>query len=110
MEAEKLRMNVEDTCKKRANAAASDANKLLTDARNEAGKMMLEANTKYRKIVGDAEERSRKMIFEADAKVATAEQDYNAQLKKAALHRKNMLHLLETQVELLKNFDKQDEE
>ena len=110
MEAEKLRMNVEDTCKKRANAAASDANKLLTDARNEAGKMMLEANTKYRKIVGDAEERSRKMIFEADAKVATAEQEYNAQLKKAALHRKNMLHLLETQVELLKNFDKQDEE
>ncbi|WP_455266349.1 DivIVA domain-containing protein [Phascolarctobacterium sp.] len=110
MEAEKLRMNVEDTCKKRANAAASDANKLLTDARNEAGKMMLEANTKYRKIVGDAEERSRKMIFEADAKVATAEQEYNAQLKKAALHRKNMLHLLETQVELLKNFNKQDEE
>lgn len=110
MEAEKLRLNVEDTCKKRANAAASEASKLLADARSEAGKLMLEANTKYRKIVGDAEERSRKIIFEADAKVATAEQDYNAQVRKAALHRKNMLHLLETQVELLKNFDKQDEE
>lgn len=31
-----------------------------------------------------------------------AEQAYNEQVKKAALHRKNMLHLLETQVELLK--------
>lgn len=110
MDAEKMRVNIEDTCKKRANAAASEANKLLTDARNEAGKMMLEANTKYRKIVGDAEERSRKIIFEADAKVATAEQEYAAQVKKAELHRKNMLHLLETQAELLRNFGKHDEE
>jgi hypothetical protein len=31
-------------------------------------------------------------------------------VKKAALHRKNMLHLLETQVELLKNFAAQGEE
>ena len=109
-EAEKLRLSTEDTCKKRANAAASEAGKLLENARNEAGNMMLEANTKYRKIVGDAEERSRKIIFEADAKAAQAEQAYNEQVKKALLHRKNMLHLLETQVELLKNFGKQDEE
>ncbi len=110
VDAEKLRLTTEDTCKKRANAAASEANKLLEDARSESGKMMLEANTKYRKIVGDAEERSRKIIFEADAKVSAAEQAYNAQIKKAALHRKNMLHMLETQVELLQNFGKQEEE
>ena len=31
-------------------------------------------------------------------------------VKKAALHRKNMLHLLETQVELLKNYASHNEE
>ena len=108
-DAEKLRLTTEDTCKKRANAAASEANKLLDSARSEAGKMMLEANTKYRKLVGDAEERSRKIIFDADTKAAQAEQAYNEQVKKATLHRKNMLHLLETQVELLKNFGAQEE-
>ena len=108
--AEKLRVTTEDVCKKRANSAASEANKLLEDARSEAGKMMLDANTKYRKLVGDAEERSRKIIFEADAKAAMAEQAYNEQVKKAALHRKNMLHLLETQVELLKNYASHNEE
>ena len=108
--AEKLRSSAEDVCKKRANSAASEANKLLEDARSEAGRMMLDANTKYRKLVGDAEERSRKIIFEADAKAAMAEQAYNEQVKKAALHRKNMLHLLETQVELLKNYASHNEE
>ena len=108
--AEKLRITTEDVCKKRANSAASEANKLLEDARSEAGRMMLDANTKYRKLVGDAEERSRKIIFEADAKAAMAEQAYNEQVKKAALHRKNMLHLLETQVELLKNYASHNEE
>ena len=108
--AEKLRSSAEDVCKKRANSAASEASKLLEDARSEAGRMMLDANTKYRKLVGDAEERSRKIIFEADAKAAMAEQAYNEQVKKAALHRKNMLHLLETQVELLKNYASHNEE
>ena len=108
--ADKLRITTEDVCKKRANSAASEANKLLEDARSEAGRMMLDANTKYRKLVGDAEERSRKIIFEADAKAAMAEQAYNEQVKKAALHRKNMLHLLETQVELLKNYASHNEE
>ncbi len=106
----RLRVSTEDICKKRANSATSEANKLLEDARSEAGRMMLEANTKYRQLVGDAEERSRKIIFEADAKAAMAEQAYNEQVKKATLHRKNMLHLLETQVELLKNFAAQGEE
>ena len=110
VDAEKLRVTTEDVCKKRANSAASEANKLLEDARSEAGRMMLDANTKYRKLVGDAEERSRKIIFEADAKAAMAEQAYNEQVKKAALHRKNMLHLLETQVELLKNYASHNEE
>lgn len=110
VDAEKLRISTEDICKKRANTAASEANQLLENARSEAGRIMLEANTKYRKLVGDAEERSRKIIFEADAKASMAEQTYNEQVKKATLHRKNMLHLLETQVELLKNFDKQDAE
>ena len=109
-ECNKLRITTEDVCKKRANSAASEANKLLEDARSEAGRMMLDANTKYRKLVGDAEERSRKIIFEADAKAAMAEQAYNEQVKKAALHRKNMLHLLETQVELLKNYASHNEE
>jgi len=108
--ADKLRITTEDVCKKRANSAASEASKLLEDARSEAGRMMLDANTKYRKLVGDAEERSRKIIFEADAKAAMAEQAYNEQVKKAALHRKNMLHLLETQVELLKNYASHNEE
>lgn len=110
VDADKLRITTEDVCKKRANSAASEANKLLEDARSEAGRMMLDANTKYRKLVGDAEERSRKIIFEADAKAAMAEQAYNEQVKKAALHRKNMLHLLETQVELLKNYASHNEE
>ena len=40
----------------------------------------------------------------------TADEVKNASEKKAALHRKNMLHLLETQVELLKNYASHNEE
>lgn len=109
LQAEKLRLTTDDLCKKQAHTAAQEANKLLEHARSEAGRLMLEANTSYRKIVGDAEERSRKIIFEADAKAAAAEQTYNEQVKKADLHRRNMLHLLETQLELLQNFNKQGE-
>ncbi len=109
-ETDKLRISVEDTCKKRANAAATEANKLLENARNEANRLMLEANTKYRQIVGDAEERSRKLIFDAESKAAVAEQNYDNQMKKSMLHCKNMTHMLETQLELLKNFTKQEEE
>lgn len=108
--AQKLQDDTNSYCRDRSESASSEANKLLETARSEAGKMMLEANTKYRQLVGDAEERSRKIIFEADARVTMAEQAYNEQVKKAALHRKNMLHLLETQVELLKNFAAQGEE
>ena len=107
-ECNKLREEAKSYAEKLRSTA--EANKLLEDARSEAGRMMLDANTKYRKLVGDAEERSRKIIFEADAKAAMAEQAYNEQVKKAALHRKNMLHLLETQVELLKNYASHNEE
>ena len=110
MEADKLRLSTEDMCKKRANSAAADANKLLDDARSEAGKMMLEANTKYRQIVGDAEEKSRKIIFDAESRASVAQQSYENQVKKSLLHCKNMQHLLETQLELVKNFTKQAEE
>lgn len=106
----KLKLTTDDTCKKQANAASAEANKLLENARNEAAKMMLEANTNYRKIVGDAEERSRNLIFAADAKAAQAESSYMSIVKKTALHRKNMRHLLENQLELLKNFEKQEAE
>ncbi len=108
-ETDKLRLTTEDVCKKRANSAAAEANKLLENARSEAGRIMLEANTKYRKLVGDAEERSRKIIFEAEARAALAQQTYDEQVKKSLLHRKHMRHLLETQMELLKNFDNQGE-
>ena len=110
IEADKLRLSTEDMCKKRANSAAADANKLLDDARSEAGKMMLEANTKYRQIVGDAEEKSRKIIFDAESRASVAQQSYENQVKKSLLHCKNMQHLLETQLELVKNFTKQAEE
>ena len=97
-------------CKKRGNTAAAEANKLLDDARSEAGRMMLEANTKYRQIVGDAEEKSRKIIFDAESRASVAQQSYENQVKKSLLHCKNMQHLLETQLELVKNFTKQAEE
>ncbi len=100
---------MEDACKKRANSATAESNKLLDSARSEAGKIMLEANTKYRNLVGDAEERSRKIIFEAESRAAVAKQSYEEQVKKAMLHRKHVQHLLETQLELLKNFSEQEE-
>ncbi len=107
IEIEKLKVANEDACKKRANSAAAEAAKLLEQARNEAGRMTVEANSNYRKIVGDAEERSRKIIFEAEAKASMAKSVYEDQVKKAMVHRKHMQHLLETQLELLKNFDEQ---
>ena len=97
-------------CKKRGNTAVAEANKLLDDARSEAGKMILEANTKYRQIVGDAEEKSRKIIFDAESRASVAQQNYENQVKKSLLYCKNMQHLLETQLELVKNFTKQSEE
>lgn len=109
-ETDKLRLITEDTCKKRSNSAAADANTLLENARSEAGKMMLEANTKYRKIVGDAEEKSRKIIFDAESRASLAQQNYENQMKKSLLHCKNMRHMLETQLELVNNFTKQTEE
>ncbi len=109
VETDKLRSAVEDTCKKRANSAAAEANKLLEDARSEAGKIMLDANTKYRKLVGDAEERCRKLIFDAEARTAAAQQKYDEQVKKSLLHRRQMQHLLETQLELVKNFVNHEE-
>ena len=110
VEVEKLRLSNDDMCKRRANSAAAEANKLLEDARSEAGKVMLEANTKYRKLVGDAEERTRKMVYDAEARVAMAQSTYDDQVKKAMIHRKHMQHLLETQLDLIKNFGKQEEE
>ena len=105
--AAKLRNANEDACKKRANSASAEAGKLLETARNEANRMSVEASSNYRKIVGDAEERSRKIIFEAESRAAMAQSAYDDQVKKALVHRKHMQHLLETQLELLKNFEEQ---
>lgn len=110
VEAEKLKLATDDMCKRRSNSATAEANKLLDEARAESGKVMLEANTKYRKLVGDAEERTRKMVFDAEARVAMAQSAYDDQVKKAMVHRKHMQHLLETQLELVRNFGKQEEE
>lgn len=109
-EVEKLKASTEDICKKRMDSATLESNQLLEKTRKEVGNMMLEANTNYRKIVGDAEERSRKLIFAAETKASAAESVYNEQLKKSRLFQKNMNHLLETQLELVKNFSKQIEE
>ena len=79
----------------------------METARNEANRMSVEASSNYRKIVGDAEERSRKIIFEAESRAAMAQSAYDDQVKKALVHRKHMQHLLETQLELLKNFEEQ---
>lgn len=107
IEIEKLRVANEDACKKRANSASAEAGKLLETARNEANRMSVEASSNYRKIVGDAEERSRKIIFEAESRAAMAQNAYDDQVKKALVHRRHMQHLLETQLELLKNFEEQ---
>lgn len=109
-EAEKLKASTEEVCKKRMDSATSESNQLLQKTRKEVGDMLLEANTSYRKIVGDAEERSRKLVFAAETKAAEAEAAYNDQLKKSKLFKKNMVHLLETQLELVKNFAEQNEE
>ncbi len=107
MEVAKLKVTTEDVCKKRTNSATEEANKMLETARAESSKMMLEANTNYRKIVGDAEERSRKIIFDAEAKASLAENAYNNQVRKALVHRNHVKHLLQTQLELLENFNDQ---
>ncbi len=109
-EAEKLKATTEDICKKRMDSATAESNQLLQKTRKEVGDMLLEANTSYRKIVGDAEERSRKLVFTAETKATAAEGAYNDQIKKSKLFQKNMIHLLETQLELVKNFAKQNEE
>jgi DivIVA domain-containing protein len=105
MEAAKLKVSTEDTCKRRTNTAEAEAAKTLETARTEANKMMMEANVNYRKIVGDAEERCRKIIFDAESRASLAENAYNNQVKKAMVHRKHMMHLLKTQMELLENFE-----
>jgi len=105
---EKMRLNMEDLCKKRGDTAINEANTLLDNARNEANRMMLEANTKYRSLVADAEERSRKLIFEAESRASQAEASYNEQMRKANMQKKSMMQILENQMELLKNFGKEE--
>ena len=105
---EKMRMNMEETVKSRGEHAQMEANTLLENARNEVARMMLEANAQYRNIVADAEERSRKLIFDAESKVSKAEQSYNEQMRRAGLQKKSMLQILENQMELLKNFGKEE--
>ncbi len=102
-----LKITTQDECQKRTHDAAAQAAETLENARAEANKIILEANTDYRKIVGDAEERSRKIIFDAESRASMAQAVYEDQVKKAMVHRRHMLNLLETQLELVKNFDDQ---
>ncbi len=110
MEIEKLRVVADDSTKKRLNSATAEANKILEDARKEANQLMLDANTKYRKLVGDTEERCRKLVFDAEARAYKAQSEYDSIKQKSAQHRKSMAQLLESQLEILNNFGKNDEQ
>ncbi len=106
--AAQLRLDNQSACQKLAEEAQQAATALLTETRQQVGDMQLEAAGKARKLVGDAEEKSRKLIFEAEARAALAENRYESQRRKSALHRRNMLQLLENQLEQLKSFKEEE--
>ena len=106
----RLKATADELCKKRINMAEAEAKKILENARAEANKITLEANASYRKLIGDAEERGRKVAFEAESKAAMARTEYDNQLKKAMMFKKNMQHLLQTQMDLLNEFKNDTED
>lgn len=78
--------------------------KILEDARNEAHKILLDAEDNYRKTIADAEERSRKIIQEADTKAVDAKNEYTNLTEKTEIFRKKFLSMLETQMDMMKNY------
>ena len=99
MEAAKKKISSEDLYKHTVNKANSEANEVLTKARARAEKAII-----------DADERARRMVFEAENKAGLAKNMFEDQVKKANVHRNHMMNMLESQLELLKNFDKHSEE
>ena len=65
---------------------------------------------RQKKTVSDADARARKLMFDAENKAALAKNSFDDQVKKANVHRQHMINLLESQLELLKSFDKNTEE
>ena len=110
IEVGRIKATADELCKKRITNAEVEAKKILENARVEANKLLLEANTNYRKLIGDAEERSRKLAFEAETKATMAKNDYENQIKKAMMFKKNMQHLLQTQMDLLQEMENHTEE
>lgn len=116
LETEKQRLSIEDLCKKRVASATNEANGLLEKTRAEASKLALEATQKYndmlseakentRKLVADTEDKCNKMVYEAESRATIANTAYESAIKKSAVHRKQMLNLLKTQMEMVQDFE-----
>ncbi len=99
VEVAKLKVDSEQACKNILDRAREEAVETLSKARNQA-----------QKTIVDADDRARKMIFEAENKAGLAKNMFEDQVKKANVHRQHMINLLESQLELLKSFDKNTEE
>ena len=99
VEVAKLKVKSEESCKNIIDKAREDAVETLGKARMQA-----------EKTVSDADARARKLMFEAENKAALAKNSFDDQVKKANVHRQHMINLLESQLELLKSFDKNTEE
>ncbi len=99
VEVAQLKVNSEEACKNILDKAREDAVETLAKARGQA-----------QKTIGDADARARKMIFDAENKAGLAKNMFEDQVKKANVHRQHMINLLESQLELLKGFNKKTEE
>lgn len=99
VEVAKLKVKSEESCKNIIDKAREDAVETLGKARMQA-----------EKTVSDADARARKLMFDAENKAALAKNSFDDQVKKANVHRQHMINLLESQLELLKSFDKNTEE
>ena len=99
VEVAQLKVKSEEACKN-----------TLDRAREEAVETLAKARTQAQKTVSDADARARKMIFDAENKAGLAKNMFEDQVKKANVHRQHMINLLESQLELLKSFNKNTEE
>lgn len=106
----KMRMAAEiEVAKLKVNSEEAYKN-ILDRAREEAGETLANARNQAQQTINDADARARKMIFEAENRASLAENMFADQVRKANVHRQHMMNILETQLELLRNFDKNTEE
>ena len=116
VETDKQRVSMDELCQRRVASATSEANTLLENTRAEASRLSLEATQKYNDMLGEAkeavrrmtaetEERCNKMVFEAESRATSANAIYENAVKKAAVHRKQVLNLLKTQMEMVQDFE-----